>query len=307
MCSPNYPRNHDNSLDIEYVMTGPPGDTLTISFSAFDVEYSSRCSNDWVEIYEGEGTTGTVLLSKTCGSRAPSPVTSTTNMATLIFHTDSSDTKSGFEAQLSAGVSFTTTTRVNRLKNLLTDRCWVDCELNKNYVSNPACLLDCFPAGHCLTSLLLDYTGAGGVCGGSFTSQYYPGLWPSSDRTCTFLQETDQHFTAREDYQIKTGICSAETEALLLDQEKCILPLYSQTESILVSLQTLIWSSCSWETCQAWKPIPTTTTTTSTTTTTITSTTVRSIVSDPLQAFHQGTNPNNIGKKISVFFSSKSN
>ena len=152
----------------------------------------------------------------------------------------------------------TTTTTTTRQKNLLTDRCWVDCELNHNYVSNPACLLDCFPAGHCLTSLLLDYTGAGGVCGGSFTSKYYPGLWPSSDRTCTFLQETDQHFTAREDYQIKTGICSAETEALLLDQEKCILPLYSQTESILVSLQTLIWSTCSWDTWQAWKPTPTT-------------------------------------------------
>ena len=159
-----------------------------------------------------------------------------------------------------------------RIKNILTDSCWADCYLNNNYISNPACLLDCFPAGHCLTSLLLDYTGAGGVCGGSYTSQYYPGLWPSSDRTCTFLEQTDPDFTAEDDYQIKTGICSARTEALLLDQEKCIKPMYSQSESILVSLKTLIWSTCSWQTFQAWKPSST-------------------FISDPLQAFNRRVSP----------------
>ena len=263
-------------------MTAPAGETITITFTAFYVEIDLVCISDSVTIYEGEGTGGSVLLAKTCGSTAPDPVTSTTNTATLHFITDYSGHLAGFEAQLSAGVTFTTTTRISRLKNLLTDQCWVDCELNHNYVSNPACLLDCFPAGHCLSSLLLDYTGAGGVCGGSFTSQHYPGLWPSSDRTCTFLQETDQHFTAREDYQIKAGICSAQTEALLLDQEKCIRPLYSQTESILVSLQTLIWSTCSWDTWQAWKPSP------------VTKNIVQSLISDPLQAFHRRFSQNHM-------------
>ena len=144
-------------------MTAPSGETITITFNTFDVESHSSCNYDWVEIYEGEGTGGTVLLSKSCGSTVPGPVTSTTNMATLSFQTDSSATETGFEAQLSSGVTFTTTTRVSRQKNILTDQCWVDCHLNHNYVSTPACLLDCFPAGHCLTSLLLDYTGAGGV------------------------------------------------------------------------------------------------------------------------------------------------
>ena len=284
-------------------MTAPAGETVTITFTHFNLEeveanyyenypdYFDHNCWDWVQIYEGEGTGGSVLLDWSCGTSLPDPVTSSTNTATLLFYSDSwSDFYTGFEAELSDGVTFTTTTRANRLKNLLTDRCWVDCELNHNYVSNPACLLDCFPAGHCLSSLLLDYTGAGGVCGGSFTSKYFPDLWPSSDRSCTFLQETDQHFTAREDYQIKTGICSAQTEALLLDQEKCIRPLYSQTESILVSLQTLIWSTCSWQTWQAWKPSPTTTTTT-----------VRNIISDPLQAIQQGTNqPKYYYKKILI-------
>ena len=147
--------------------------------------------------------------------------------------------------------------RPTSVKNLLTDQCWADCELTDNYVTNPACLLDCFPAHHCLTSLLLDFTGAGGVCGGTFISQYYPGLWPTSDRNCTFLAETDQHFTAREDHQIEAGICSATTEALLLDEKNCIKPLLSQTRKILGNIQYLIWSTCSWKTFQAWNPKPT--------------------------------------------------
>ena len=106
---------------------------------------------------------GADLLNKTCGTDNPGTVTS-----------DSSGNYMGFQAELSAGVTINTTTRVSRKKNILTEQCWLDCELYNNYVYNPACLLDCFPAGHCLTSLLLDYTGAGGVCEGSFTSQYYP-------------------------------------------------------------------------------------------------------------------------------------
>ena len=104
------------------------------------------------------------------------------------------------------------------------------------------------------------------------------------DSNCTFLEETDPTFTSREDYQIKTGVCSAQTEALLLEQESCILPLYSQADNILVSLQTLIWSTCSWQTWQAWKPGGPATTTT------------RSVFYDPLHAFHQRANPNHIGK-----------
>ena len=143
--------------------------------------------------------------------------------------------------------------RARRLK-ILTDQCWSDCELKNNYLTNPACLLDCFPPHHCVSSLLLDFAGAGGVCRGSFTSRYFSALWPTSHRSCSFLTETDRQFTARDDYQIKEGICSAKTEALLLDQENCILPLYEEASSVLLSLQTLIWSSCSWQTFQAWRP-----------------------------------------------------
>ena len=159
--------------------------------------------------------------------------------------------------------------------------------MKNNYVATPACLLDCFPSGHCLSSLLLDYTAAGGVCGGSYISQYYPDLWPASDMNCTFLEKTDKKFTDKDDYQIKVGICSKRTEKLLYDQDNCIRTLYEQSENILVSLQTLIWSSCTWDAWQDFKPDPAS----------ITTTTVSSLISDPLQAFEQGINPNYVGKQ----------
>ena len=264
LCSPNYPSDYDNNLNNEYVMTAPAGQTVTVTFNTFALETATTCNYDSVQIFEGSGTTGTLLLNKTCGTPTtmPGPVTSTSNTATLLLTSDSSVTASGFEAQLNSGVTFSLSSRANRQTNILTNQCWVDCELNHNYVSNPACLLDCFPSNHCLSSLLLDYTGAGGVCGGSYVSKFYPDLWPSSDRSCTFLQHQYSTGEADDDFQIKEGICSKETEALLLDKEKCVDTLYDQAESILVSLQTLIWATCSWDTVRAFKPTPTTTTTT---------------------------------------------
>ena len=280
LCSPNYPSNYDNNLNNEYIITsgGGPASTVTITFLLFSLEGDSSsttttrsrstnsCVWDYIEIYDGTGSgtnaTGNLLLNRTCGSSAiPGPVTSTSSTATLFFRSDGSVTSTGFVAELSGGATFTLSSRANRRKNILTDQCWVDCELNHNYVSNPACLMDCFPSGHCLSSLLLDFTGAGGVCGGSYVSKFYPDLWPSSDRSCTFLEH--QHSSGEDDdFQIKEGICSKETEALLMNQEKCVDTLYDQAESILVSLQTLIWATCSWDTVRAFKPTPTTTTTT---------------------------------------------
>ena len=168
-------------------------------------------------------------------------------------------------------------TKENQIED---DECWSDCSMTSNFISNPACLLDCFPAHHCLTSLLLDIAGAGGICGGTFINSHYPELWPKSQRNCTFLEETEDNFTSMDDYQIKDGLCSATTEALLRDEKSCITPLYKQSKTIIGNLQYLIWSTCSWKTFHEWRPTPTT---------------VRSPLSNP---FRYGINPNIYGKII---------
>ena len=93
-------------------MTAPSGQTVMITFNTFALEYNGNCAYDWIIIYEGSGTSGTPLLNKTCGTTNPGSITSTSQQATLLFHTDSSATMTGFEAQLSSGVTFTLTTGV---------------------------------------------------------------------------------------------------------------------------------------------------------------------------------------------------
>ena len=148
-----------------------------------------------------------------------------------------------------------TTARTGRMK----DVCWADCEEVEEgkLIKDPGCLSDCFPADHCLTSLVRDFRG---VCPGSYPSKYFPQLWFTSDTTCSFIEEGDLHFSASDHYRIKRGLCSAETEALLLDQENCVQTLLSQPDNILNTLNTIIWSTCSWQTWQVWTKAATTTT-----------------------------------------------
>ena len=145
------------------------------------------------------------------------------------------------------------------MKNIPKELCFADCEgVGKGqFLKHPGCLVDCFPDDHCLTSLVSDFRG---VCPGSYPSKYFPQLWFTSDTSCSFLEEGDLHFSSSDRYQIKRGLCSAETEALLLDQENCVQPLLSQRDDIVNSLNTLIWSTCTWQTWQAWTKATTTTT-----------------------------------------------
>ena len=81
---------------------------------------------------------------------ASSAMTTTTMMTT---------TTSSYRRPSTTTSTATTTTAVrvgaNRQTNILTDRCWLDCKLNNNYVSNPACLMDCFPSGPDIARLSL--------------------------------------------------------------------------------------------------------------------------------------------------------
>ena len=145
---------------------------------------------------------------------------------TSTFYSDTSDTARGFRAELYEVAAD------RRMKNILKDLCFADCDGvgEGKFLKHPGCLADCFPADHCLTSLVRDFTG---VCPGSYPSKYYPQLWFTSDTSCSFLEEGDLHFSASDPYQIKRGLCSAETEALLLDQENCVQHLLSQRDDIL--------------------------------------------------------------------------
>ena len=120
------------------------------------------------------------------------------------------------------------------------------------FITNPSCLEDCYPPDHCLSSLLADYKAAGGVCKGSFLEIKFPGLYPVSDKPCELYQDDDFYY----DYEVQTGLCSQQTEELLLNQENCIYPLNSQTFDIWQTTDFLIYSLCTADTYINWEPEP---------------------------------------------------
>ena len=71
------------------------GATIQLSFEAFDVEAESNCDYDFVKVMDSDGTTE---LAKLCGASLPATIKSSGNKLTVLFHSDGSVTKKGFEA-----------------------------------------------------------------------------------------------------------------------------------------------------------------------------------------------------------------
>ena len=94
MKSPNYPSAYPNKFDKTENIVVAEGKTVKIKFTAFNVESHSSCRYDWVQIIDGDST---VLLSKTCGTTIPAEIQSKTNNVRVIFHTDYSETRSGWK------------------------------------------------------------------------------------------------------------------------------------------------------------------------------------------------------------------
>jgi len=92
--SPNYPSSYPNKFDKTENIVVAEGKTVLIKFTAFDVESHSSCRYDYVGIIDGDST---VLLNKTCGTTIPAEIHSKTNWVKVIFHTDHSETRSGWK------------------------------------------------------------------------------------------------------------------------------------------------------------------------------------------------------------------
>ena len=70
---------------------------IELRFSNFDLELGSDCIYDKLEIYDGSSRSSP-LLGRYCGHQDPGRIETTQNQMFIVFETDSSDTKSGFEA-----------------------------------------------------------------------------------------------------------------------------------------------------------------------------------------------------------------
>lgn len=161
------------------------------------------------------------------------------------------------------------------------EECWWDCHRERkqfpespgvftSVITNPSCLSDCYPADHCLNSLLEDYKAVGGLCKGSYLDTALPGVFPTSlepceffnpddcDCTCTFEEIVSSQCQVDCCYKFETdivvGLCSQRTKQLLRDQENCVHPLWS--ENFRLTIQNLVLSLCDYDTWFNFYPVP---------------------------------------------------
>lgn len=88
-----------------YTMTIKPettGANIIVQFTAFDVEYQSSCTYDWLKIFNGTSTSSPVIGTY-CGSNSPGTIEASNAQGALTFNfqSDNSITKAGWKAIIS--------------------------------------------------------------------------------------------------------------------------------------------------------------------------------------------------------------
>ncbi|XP_045516085.1 cubilin-like [Pieris brassicae] len=95
IASPNYPLSYPLGTDCDWTLRASPGNSMYITFEAFNIVYSDRCNEDYLEIRENNG--GGRLLGVYCGETLP--VNTTTGSAIYIkFHSGYQNSGTGFLA-----------------------------------------------------------------------------------------------------------------------------------------------------------------------------------------------------------------
>ncbi|XP_067660430.1 cubilin-like [Haliotis asinina] len=95
--SPGYPNNYVNGLDCQWTIHAPIGGNITVKVLSLDLENVPSCVNDYLLFKDGT-TTNARQLAKICEQRS-TPIVSSSNHMTIMFHSDSSLTGGGFRLQ----------------------------------------------------------------------------------------------------------------------------------------------------------------------------------------------------------------
>ncbi|XP_015260845.1 PREDICTED: cubilin-like, partial [Cyprinodon variegatus] len=95
--SPGHPTSYPHGANCTWYISVLPGNLIRLSFDSFNLEYHLNCNYDYLEVYDGTGTTGN-MTGRYCGRSVPPSITSSDNQMTLLFVTDSSLSAEGFSA-----------------------------------------------------------------------------------------------------------------------------------------------------------------------------------------------------------------
>ena len=99
--SPNYPNGYGDNQKCSWSVRAEEGQIIEVTIGEFEMEYSSQCSYDWVQAYDGKNSSARKLLGgKLCGSSTyttPTKFQTTGTDLYLEFSSDVSYTDKGFK------------------------------------------------------------------------------------------------------------------------------------------------------------------------------------------------------------------
>lgn len=96
--SPNWPNFYPARKDCVWHFTTKPGHRVKLSFREFGLEPHQECTYDHIVVFDGDDTNAR-SLGVFCGSAVPEPITSSGNTMFMVFYSDASVQRKGFEAE----------------------------------------------------------------------------------------------------------------------------------------------------------------------------------------------------------------
>ena len=111
-------KKYPESFEWEWYLIVPEGRQVELTFEIFELEQSTDCENDYLEVREAisrnpylplvsfDGRYGSILSKPVCGTNKPSTIKSSGNIVWVHFKSDSNTTTTyrGFKASFKAGV-----------------------------------------------------------------------------------------------------------------------------------------------------------------------------------------------------------
>lgn len=114
--SPNFPEYYPGRKDCVWHFTTKPGHRIKLVFKVFEMESHQECAYDHIAIYDGDSPESHTL-GRFCGTKEPHPISATGNQMYMIFKSDASVQRKGFQAihSTACGGYLTATDKVKRL------------------------------------------------------------------------------------------------------------------------------------------------------------------------------------------------
>ncbi|XP_029142773.1 ovochymase-2-like, partial [Protobothrops mucrosquamatus] len=94
--SMHYPEAYDNLAECQWIVHAPKNHVVKLVYEHFELEENEDCTYDSVTVYENVAKEKEIA--RLCGFAVPAPVLSSSNTMLIQFHSDETETYSGFKA-----------------------------------------------------------------------------------------------------------------------------------------------------------------------------------------------------------------